>query len=186
MIFRTSKTVILAKTFIDFWKIDFLSSKMVLGAFWRSLGLLLGPLGGFLGDFWRLLGVSSATFGGFRSNTNGWHALSQCVLELLMSSVDLVVSFFWSSSSFLSSFFWILKTSQLKTSLLIRISRKSKLNTWFLKCGNQYVYCFFMTVSAEILGFQNSRDVSMNFPTFSIDITVGIWIVLLILDVFPS
>ena len=38
---------------------------MVLGAFWRSLGLLLGPLGGLLGDLWRLLCVSSATFGGF-------------------------------------------------------------------------------------------------------------------------
>ena len=37
---------------------------MVLGAFWGSLGLLLGPLGGLLGDLWRLLGVSSATFGG--------------------------------------------------------------------------------------------------------------------------
>ena len=27
---------------------------MVLGAFWRSLGLLFGPLGGLLGDLWGL------------------------------------------------------------------------------------------------------------------------------------
>ena len=42
---------------------------MVLGAFWRSLGLLFGPLGGRLGDLWRLLGVSWATFGGSKTLT---------------------------------------------------------------------------------------------------------------------
>ena len=43
-----------------------------------------------------------------------------------------------------------------------------------------------MNVSAEIIVFQNSRDVSMKFLIFSIDITVGISAFLLILDVFPS
>ena len=71
MTLRTSKTLISPQAFIGFRKIDFLSSKMVLGAFWRSFGLLLGPLGGLSGDLWRLLEVSSATFGGFRSSTNG-------------------------------------------------------------------------------------------------------------------
>ena len=135
---------------------------MVLGAFWRSLGLLLGPLGGLLGDLWRLLGVSSATFGGFRSNTNEWHALSQFVLELLMSFVDFVLSFFLSCPSFLGSCCIVLRMSGLKTSLLIRTRRMSQLKTLFLRPEHLCFLQFSMTVSAEIAVFQNSRDVSMN------------------------
>ena len=48
-----------------------LSFKMVLGACWTSLGLLLGPVGGLLGGLWKLLGVSWAPFGGSRSTKKG-------------------------------------------------------------------------------------------------------------------
>ena len=34
---------------------------MVLKAFWGSLGLLLGALGGFLGGSWELFGTSRST-----------------------------------------------------------------------------------------------------------------------------
>ncbi len=34
---------------------------MVLKAFWGSLGLLLGALGGFLGGSWELFGASRST-----------------------------------------------------------------------------------------------------------------------------
>ena len=69
MAFQTSKTLISLQTFIEFGKIVFLYVKMVLTAFWISLGLLLRPLGGLLGDLWELLKVSWATFGGLRTPT---------------------------------------------------------------------------------------------------------------------
>ena len=40
--------------FNDFHKIGVFDPKMVLGASWGSLGLLLGALGGLLGDLWGL------------------------------------------------------------------------------------------------------------------------------------
>ena len=70
---------------------------MVLGAFWRYLGLLLGPLGGLLGDLWKLLGVSWATLGSFKNVDNvdkswlgAWllllflHLLVECSSKLLL------------------------------------------------------------------------------------------------------
>ena len=40
--------------FNDFHEINVFDPKMVLGASWGSLGLLLGALGGLLGDLWGL------------------------------------------------------------------------------------------------------------------------------------
>ena len=156
-----------------------------MGAFWRSLGLLFGPLGGLLGDLWKFLGVSWATFGGFRSSTNGWHALSRWVLELLMSSVDLVLSFFLSFSSFLGSFFKTLGMSQLDTSLLIRIRRTSSLETWFLKPENLYFHCFWWMSQLKSPFFKIRKMSQWISALFSVAITMGISTFHMILDVFP-
>ena len=57
MTLRPSKTLILAKTFDEFWKTNVFEPTLVLKAFWGSLGLLFGALGGFLGAFWLVLGA---------------------------------------------------------------------------------------------------------------------------------
>ena len=54
MTLRPSETLIFPREFNDFHKIDVFDPKMVLGASWGSLGLLLGALGGLLGDLWGL------------------------------------------------------------------------------------------------------------------------------------
>ena len=69
--------------FIDFQKINVFDSKMVLRAFWESLGLLLGALGGLLGALLDLQidpkGVTR--FGSFR-----FGALFGLFLSLLLAS----------------------------------------------------------------------------------------------------
>ena len=50
---------------LPFLKINGFDPKMVLGAFWGSLGLLLGTLGGLLGAFGGLLGACSERRWGF-------------------------------------------------------------------------------------------------------------------------
>ena len=110
------------------------------GALLALLGASWGSLGGLLGDLWSLLSFSSATFGGFRWNTDGFHALSQCVLELLMSSADVVLSLFWSSSSFFwGQIFWILRTSQLKT-LLLKSENTVFSNCWWMSAMKSMVF----------------------------------------------
>ena len=83
MTLGTSKTLILAKTFIDFCKSKIFDTTMVLKAFWCSLGLLVGALGGLLGALlglqidpkglersdpfalWALWGLSFSSFSSF-------------------------------------------------------------------------------------------------------------------------
>ena len=67
---------------------------MVSKAFWGSLGVIFGALGGVLEALWGLLGVSWDPFGDPRST-------KKFVLELLMASVDLDVLFFFSCLLFL-------------------------------------------------------------------------------------
>ena len=54
MTLRPSETLIFTREFNGIHKIDVFDPKMVLGASWGSLGLLLGALGGLLGDLWGL------------------------------------------------------------------------------------------------------------------------------------
>ena len=57
---------------------------MVLKAFWGSLEVTCGAIGGVLEALWVVLGVSWDPFGDLRST-------KKFVLELLMASVDLDV-----------------------------------------------------------------------------------------------
>ena len=74
---------------------------MVLKAFWVSLGVVFGTLGGRLGNplgyLEGLLGVSWDPFGDLSST-------KKFLFELLMASVDLDVPFFFSSLLFCSCF----------------------------------------------------------------------------------
>ena len=66
---------------------------MVLKAFWGSLGVVFGVLGGVLEAPWGILRVSWDPFGDLSST-------KKFLFELLMASVDLDVPFFFSSLLF--------------------------------------------------------------------------------------
>ena len=102
---------------------------------WKRFGALLG-----FWRSWRSLGRPLGAPYRPKSGDTHWHALAKCVLELLILSLDPVLSLFLSCRSFLGPFSWIRRTSQLKTSSLIRISMTSHLKTWFLKPDNLYFY----------------------------------------------
>ena len=68
---------------------------MVLKAFWGSLEVTFGALGGVLEALWVVLGVCWDPFGDLRST-------KKFVFELLMASVDLDVLFFFSCLLFCS------------------------------------------------------------------------------------
>ena len=81
---------------------------MVLKAFWGSLGIIFGALGGVLEALWVVLGVSSGSLRGLLGVSwdpfGDLRSTKKFVFELLMASVDLDVLFFFSSLLFCSCF----------------------------------------------------------------------------------
>ena len=155
---------------------------MVLRSFWSSFGLLFGALGGLLGDLW---GLHIDQKGVTRIHPCRFGALDFfCWLCFVI--FDSVLSFFLSCRSFLGPFFIILRTSQLKTSLLIRIRRTSQLKTSFWRSENPCFYCFWWMSQLKSLFFKMRGMSHWIASLLSGDITVWILTFLLILDVFPS
>ena len=84
-----------------------------------------------------------------------------------MSSVDLVLSSFCSCPSFLGSFFFLNSWDVSAENLTFdQNSQDVSAENLISEAPKSVFLLFLMNVSAEILGFQNPRDVSMNFLTF--------------------
>ena len=146
----------------------FWSSRGSLGRPLEALGGLLGDLRGLPIEHKRVTRIESMSLGAL--DVFCW---PRFVILLLLPCV-------------LSSFFWILRMSQLKTSLLIRIRRTSQLKTSFWRSENSCCYCFWRMFELKSVFFKMRGMSQWITSLVSGDITVWILTFLLILEVFPS